>query len=151
MSTDKKPIDIVREFYDAVRAKDIDTIGRIVDNGFSPDVVVRLPSSLYYGGEYRGGSEVKRLFSGLAHPKSAVNADTLVVEHIIGTDDCVAAVLTFEWRGRGGGEPLRTGNIEWIVFRDGLISELFAYYQDTARCIALDSTPRATSGGSHAH
>ena len=143
MSTDKKPIDLVREFYNAVRAKDIDTIGRIIDIGFSPDVVVKLPSSLYYGGQYRGASEIKRLFTGLAHPKSAVNAETLVVEHIIGTEEYVASVLTFEWRGRGGGEPLRTGNAEWFFFRDGLITELCAYYEDTARCAALDATPKA--------
>jgi hypothetical protein len=44
-------------------------------------------------------------------------------------------MLSFQWRGR---RSVRTGNVEWFAFRDGLVSEVRSFYADTARCVALD-------------
>ncbi|GAB4658963.1 nuclear transport factor 2 family protein [Mycobacterium avium] len=135
-----KTIDIVREFYSGVIEKDLDRINAVIDTYFADDAVVRIPQSLYYGGEYRGKPTLKQLFSGLAHPKSAVRADSMQLERICGSGDSVAAMLSFEWRGRGG-DKLLTKNIEWFTFQEGRIIEICAFYEDTARCVAVDQAP----------
>jgi ketosteroid isomerase-like protein len=130
-------VDIVREFYAGVIAKDLDCINAMIDTYFAQDAIVRMPQSLYYGGEYRGQTALKQLFSGLAHPKSAVRADSMRLERVCGSGDCVATILSFEWRGRGG-DKLLTRNTEWFTFEDGRITEILAFYEDTAQCVAVD-------------
>lgn len=136
--TVQEPIDVVRDFYSAIQRKDIAALTAILGTAFAEDAIVRLPESLYYGGEYKGRESLERLFSGLAHPKSAVDADSMTMDHIIGNDEQVVVVLSFQWRGRRSSESMRTGNVEWFTFSDGLVTEVRSYYADTARCVALD-------------
>jgi ketosteroid isomerase-like protein len=131
--------DIVRNFYARIIEKDLDGINEIIDTHFAQDAVVRIPQSLYYGGEYRGRSVLKKLFSGLAHPKSAVKADSMQVEQMCGDTNCVAAMLSFEWRGRGG-KSVMTRNTEWFTFDEGRVVEIRAFYEDTAQCLVIDQT-----------
>lgn len=132
-------LDIVREFYSRVIDKDLDGINEVIDAYFAEDAIVRIPQSLYYGGEYCGRAALKKLFSGLAHPKSAVKADSMQVERMCGDEKLVAAMLSLEWRGRSG-TKLVTKNTEWFTFNAGRIVEIWAFYEDTAACLAVDQT-----------
>lgn len=144
MTTTTTPMDIMREFYAAIQNKDVDALTAILDASFAEDVVVQIPPSLYYGGTYRGRETLKKLFAGLVHPKSAIDATSFKVEAMIGTEKDVAAELSFAWRGRGGGEPLLTGNLEWITFDEGRVTSIKAFYRDTAECKAVDDASRVS-------
>lgn len=143
MTSQCPAVGVVLDFYAAIQKKDVDALTAILDTRFAEDVTVEIPPSLYYGGKYEGRDTLKKLFGGLAHPKSAIDASTFTVERIVGQDDLVSAELSFAWRGRGGGEPLMTGNTEWITFRDGKVSSIRAFYQDTAACRATDEASRS--------
>jgi hypothetical protein len=134
--------DIVREFYAGVIGGDTDRVNAAIDSHFSQDAIVRMPESLYYGGEYQGAATLKKLFAGLAHPKSAVRADTMQLERVGGSGDYVVTLLSCEWRGRSGGK-LQTRITEWIEFDEkDRITEICAFYADTAQCVAVDQAPR---------
>lgn len=145
MTTSTAPMDTMREFYAAIQSKDVPALTAILDASFAEDVVVHIPTSLYYGGTYRGRETLKKLFAGLVHPKSAIDATTFKVDAMIGTDKDVAVELSFAWRGRGGGDPLLTGNLEWITFDEGRVTSIRAFYRDTAECKAVDDASRAAN------
>jgi hypothetical protein len=137
------PREVVERFYAAVSAKNVDAIVQLADDRFAPDVVVREPESLPYGGSYEGLEKVKRLFTGLASPRSPIDAEQMVIAEIMEAVSVadhlnhVVVAIRFPWTVPGAEEPLQTKALEWWTFTDLKVTEIQAFYWDTGACVAL--------------
>ena len=136
---------IVRAFYDAVAAKDPHALSEIVTGSFREDASITWPDGLPYGGRVEGASRLARLFAGMASSPVPVGPEGLEVISIVDGGDQVAAQLEFRWRAPGSDQSIPSGALELWTFDQGLVSEIRAYYWDTAACRDLVQNPQAAS------
>lgn len=127
---------VVREFYRAVSDKDADAIAKLVGERFAEGVTLVLPPSLPYGGTFTGARKFGRMFAGMMSAPDPVGAVAIVVTDVVDGGDRVAAQLEFDWYAPGSRTSIRTGALELWSFNDGLVTEIRAYYWDTAACAA---------------
>jgi ketosteroid isomerase-like protein len=143
--------EVVERFYAAIGAADVAALSELIDAAFAPDVVVREPDSLVYGGTYEGIEQVKRAFSGIASPRSPLDASKLAVDQIIEavTESdrlgYVFAAISFPLRSPRASTEIPMRALEWWTFRDLHVARLEAFYWDTAACEGL--LRGAVSGG----
>jgi ketosteroid isomerase-like protein len=112
-------VQIVKDAYDALAAGDIKGFIGVLD----PNVTVREPDCLPYGGTVTGMQEVLGMF-GKAGP--ILDSSKTVVEQLFGAGDHVAAVLRIPLRD-GTGEAVMA---EHWTMRDGKAVELDVYWRD---------------------
>ena len=128
--------EVVETFYDSVNRRDAAGLSEVIAEYFAPDVVLRLPDSLPYGGTYEGSDAIERLFVGAASAEEPVGPAELALEEVAECprdgEDQVVVRLAFAWIPPGGGEPVRSQSVEWWRFRDLQVVEITAYYWDTA-------------------
>lgn len=126
---------IVDTFYAAAARRDADALVALVDGSFRTDAAVEWPAGLPYGGRVEGAATLKLVFAGLAGPDPVLGPEHLVVVEVVEDGDRIAAQVAFDWRANGATIP--SGALELWTFVDGLVSEVKAYYWDTAACQAL--------------
>lgn len=136
----EQPSDVVRAFYQAVRDRDGAALEALVAASFDADAAVEWPAGLPYGGRVEGRDVLRKIFGGMAGAASPVGPDNLELASIIDGGSQVAAQLTFDWKF--GGDSIPSGALELWTFDAGLVTEIRAYYWDTAACVALVNTTK---------
>jgi len=126
------PSDVVRAFYDAVARRDATAIAELVSGSFREDAAIIWPEGLPYGGRVEGSRRLGKLFVGMAASPEPVGPDDLELVSVVDGGDQVAAQLTFTWHAPGSGGSAPSGALELWEFEEGLVSEIRAYYWDTA-------------------
>jgi len=130
-------ISVVNRFYTALAAGNAAELGALLDEHLAPDVVLRLPPGLPYGGTLSGKSTLKSMFTVAATTPPVVGPIAPTVESLAGTNTVVFAEVRFTWAGSDGtGEGSESRATEKWVFADEKISEIVAYYWDPAGCPA---------------
>lgn len=133
---------VVRDFYQAVAAKDAAALEALIFARFADDVVIIWPDSLPYGGSVRGAATLSKVFGRMTAAPEPVGPAGLELVGIVDGGNQVAAQLEFDWYPPGSGESIRTGALELWTFTDGLVREIRAYYWDTAACHAAAEVAR---------
>jgi hypothetical protein len=121
---------IVESSYDALRARDGQLVGEVVDEHFAPDAALHRPESLPGGGVTGGADKIKRFMVAAATMDGPLDISKLEVHQILehaGEDgEHVLADVRF---------PVPGGTVnalEWWILRDLKVAEIRAYYWDTA-------------------
>lgn len=124
---------IVRAMIDAVSAGDID--GML--SHLAPDVEVVEPESLAYGGVYRGIDSFLKDVIGVMFEKAAMGA----TEHILmSSGDTVAVSMQSTMTSHRTGKVLHMPYMELYTVRDGKITRIEAYPQDTKKIVEFWDT-----------
>ena len=139
------PSDVVRAFYDAVVRRDSGALTELVSRSFREDAAIIWPEGLPYGGRVDGARRLGKVFAGMASSPDPVGPDGLAVVSVVDGGDQVAAQLTFDWRAPGSSQSIPSGALELWTFDDGLVTEIRAYYWDTAACQRLVKNTLAAS------
>jgi len=139
------PSDVVRAFYDALDRRDAEAITGLVSRSFHEDAAVVWPEGLPYGGRVEGSRRLGKVFAGMTARSQPVGPDGVEVVSVIDGGDQVAAQLTFRWHAPGSTGWVRSGALELWTFDGGLVSEIRAYYWDTAACRDLVNNNQAAS------
>jgi len=139
------PSHVVRAFYDAVATGDSSALSEIVATSFREDASITWPEGLPYGGRVEGSRRLARLFAGMASSPVPVGPAGLEVVSIVDGGAQVAAQLEFRWHAPGSAESIASGALELWTFDQGLVSEIRAYYWDTAACRDLVKDTQAAS------
>ncbi len=132
---------VVRAFYDAINGRDAAAVGGTIEAAFAPDATLILPPSLPYGGTFTGAAKLGRMFAGMVGSSALVGAQRIDVTDVIDGGDRVAAQLEFDWYPPGGSVPVHGGALELWTFADGRVTEIRAYYWDTAELAAATHHP----------
>lgn len=119
---------VVREFYDAVIAKDADRIASVIDASFAEDASITWPASLPHGGTLTSARTLRKVFGGLATSEGGPAG--LTVERIVAGDDDVVAEVSFDFAG------VPSGALERWTFAGDRVTEIKAFYWDTAAILA---------------
>lgn len=128
---------MVEEFYGALAARDVAGVERFIDDNFAEDVTLTRPESLPGGGTLEGADRVKRLMSAVAGAQGGpLDPAQLRIERVLestGEDaDDVGVELSFSWNGTP------TTSFEWWVVRDLKVTQIRAYYWDTAMMLGRE-------------
>jgi ketosteroid isomerase-like protein len=130
-------IDTIRRYYDACNAADADGVAACC----TPDVMhyfLRPGTQPVRGSEHLG--RYWRKVVGL------ISAEWRV-EHAVACDDEAVIEWSIRWTSPDDGKRRIWHGAEWYAFRDGLISEIRAYYDaDPARSTGLIEFPYADRG-----
>jgi ketosteroid isomerase-like protein len=130
------PVEVVREFYRAIAAKDAAALGQLLSSRFDPEVTITWPESLPYGGTVKGARALSALFVGMLKATKPVGPAAIEVLGLTDGGDEVAARLEFDWYAPGSSTAIRTGALElWSFTENGSVLEIRAYYWDTAACV----------------
>jgi uncharacterized protein len=127
----------VEAIYATFVAKDLARVRATTKRYFAPDIVIREPESLPYGGVYEGLDAATALFSGLVDPQSPVDAAHLRIDALIASEDDphVVGAVSFPWQPPGAGEALAMRALEWWTFRDLEVAEIQVFLWDSAACL----------------
>jgi ketosteroid isomerase-like protein len=116
-----------------VARQDADALILLVESSFAADAVVIFPDGLPYGGRIEGARRFARLLAGLASGASSIGPQRLRLDGLIAEGDEVVARLTFDWHASNR-VSTPSGALELWTFAEGKVTELKAYYWDTAAC-----------------
>ncbi len=115
--------------------KDID----VLSTAFHPDVVVHIPASLPYAGDWRGLDALGRLFTVMHDTWSAINVEDM--EATIDGDTLFMGG-TLVATTRRSNKEIRQPFAQMLKIKNGLVVEGFPFYSDTAEIVAaLDPEP----------
>jgi hypothetical protein len=122
---------IVESFYGALTSGDASVLERVIDENFAPDAQLVRPGSLPGGGTVAGRERIKRMMTAVAaDERGPLNVRHMCVARVLecaGEDhDDLGVELHFSWQGTP------TSAFEWWVLRDLQVTEIRAYYWDTA-------------------
>jgi len=125
---------MVDSFYGALNARDVESLGQIVDESFAPDAILRRPESLPGGGAMEGAAKIKKFMTAIATMEGGpMDVSALrvheVIEHAGEEADHVVVELRFPFNG----SPMSA--LEWWTLRDLKVVEIRAYYWDTAAMV----------------
>ena len=132
-----KPSEVVATFYAAVAQADAAALTSLIGEAFNENASVIWPEGLPYGGEITGAVRLAKVFGGMATSPVPVGPQGLEVVSIVDGGDQVGAQLSFSWRAPGSEEEIPSGAFELWTFDGGLVTEIKAYYWDTAACAEL--------------
>jgi uncharacterized protein len=121
-------VDAARRLFKAVEERDLAGVLAVYD----PDVVIREPASLLYGGVYHGLEGALRHANGYAQAWAAVQAPADLATDPVFLDAGEYAVVL--WRQRGSasdGRKLDLPAVSIYKMRDGKIVESQMFYSDT--------------------
>ncbi|QYB04707.1 nuclear transport factor 2 family protein [Rhodococcus sp. USK10] len=128
----------VRTIYQAFNSADLATIEATVRDNFAPEVVVREPESLPWGGVYEGRDLVMKMMAGLTDPTSPIDAKNLVVDQLFASTEGdtihIVADASFPWHGATSSIPMRA--LEWFSLRKGKVVEVQVFLWDAAAALA---------------
>lgn len=125
------PGDTVRDFYDALAAKDVSAVTAIVEARFHEQCSMTRPESLPGGGTVSGRTRLQRLLTG--GMGADVGPEGLEIVTLAGGEGHVAVELRFAWRATPGADAVHTGAVEWWSFdEEGLVRSIRVYYADPA-------------------
>jgi ketosteroid isomerase-like protein len=127
---------VVSGFYDAINAKDGDALGALIADHFALDASIVWPASLPYGGTVSGAAKLGRLFTSMLAAPAPIGPDKVSVLGLVDGGDQVAAQLSFDWFAPGSSSSIASGALELWSFADGLVTEIRAYYWDTAELVS---------------
>ncbi|MGW0252365.1 nuclear transport factor 2 family protein [Nocardia goodfellowii] len=102
------------------------------------DVVMYQASSLPYGGEWHGHDGFRAFIAAMGENWDGLWFDE---QHFVSDENRVVVYSRGRLRARHTGRTLETSLLQWITFRDGLITEVRPYYLDTSA--VLDTLRRA--------
>ena len=126
------PASVVRAFYQAMSAGDGEAVRAVVRDRFADSVTLSLPESLPYGGVLSGKRKLERVLPAAAAGSAGVQ--NLRLAGLVDGGDRVAAQLEFDWYTAAGALCVAgTGAVELWTFTSGLVTEIKAYYWDTAK------------------
>lgn len=96
-----------------------------------PEVVLRSPQSLPYGGEWHGLAGWQALRAAIAEVWSDL---TLTIERVLGDgqDDCFVVLAQLSARSRHSGQPYHCQVMEKWLWRAGQLVLVEPFYWDTA-------------------
>ncbi|WP_405490776.1 nuclear transport factor 2 family protein [Nocardia sp. NBC_00511] len=97
------------------------------------DVVMYQAASLPYGGEWHGHNGFQEFVAAMGENWDGLWFDE---QQFVFDDERVVVYSQGRLRARRTGRVLKTSLLQWISFRDGLITEFRPYYQDTAAVLA---------------
>ncbi|WP_182379295.1 nuclear transport factor 2 family protein [Nocardioides sp. WS12] len=128
-----QPHEIVAAFYEAAAGRDAGALDALLESSFHEDAAVHWPEGLPYGGRIEGRAILRKVFAGLATPDPVMGPENLTVVSVVdGGGDQVVAQVAFDWRANGA--TIASGALELWTFAGGLVTEVRAYYWDTAAC-----------------
>ncbi|RHW28126.1 hypothetical protein D0Z08_03790 [Nocardioides immobilis] len=130
-----QPIQVVEAFYDAASRRDGEALVELVTNSFHVDAAVEWPAGLPYGGRVEGAPTLRKVFAALATPEPVLGPENLEVVSVVDGGRQIAVQVAFDWRANGA--TISSGALELWTFDEGLVTEVRAYYWDTAACQAL--------------
>jgi ketosteroid isomerase-like protein len=136
-----QPRQVVEAFYDAASRRDGEALVELISRSFHESAAVEWPAGLPYGGRVEGASTLRKVFAGLATPEPVLGPENLEVVAVVDGGGQVAAQVAFDWRANGA--TISSGALELWTFDEGLVTEVRAYYWDTAACQALLQTQPA--------
>ncbi|MCP2322217.1 hypothetical protein HDA40_000724 [Hamadaea flava] len=93
-----------------------------------PDVVMYQAPSLPYGGIWRGPRGIERFMAAMSDAWQSL--EFLEQRFVVG-DDAIVVLNRGVLTARATGRMLETSVMQLITVRDGLISEMYPFYQDT--------------------
>lgn len=125
---------IVREFYRAGRAGELDTVRSLL----ADDVVLVEPDSMPYRGSYRGPDAIVQLQIDLYTKYYEFSSFELT--SVIGDGENAAAQVKVVGVGRATGRSLETSAVEWFVVRNGQITSITPYHYDTVGMLQVLTT-----------
>ncbi|MFE6861811.1 nuclear transport factor 2 family protein [Nocardia sp. NPDC057668] len=99
----------------------------------APDIVMHQAPSLPYGGEWHGHEGFRRFIAAMGESWDGLWFDE---QQFLSADDRIVVHTRGRLRARRTGRTLNTSLLQWISFRDGLITEFRPYYLDTAAVLA---------------
>ncbi|MBY8863882.1 nuclear transport factor 2 family protein [Nocardia sp. CA2R105] len=97
------------------------------------DVVMHQASSLPYGGEWRGHEGFRKFIAAMGENWDGLWFDE---QQFLSDHNRVVVYSRGRLRARSTGRTLKTSLLQWISFRDGLITEFRPYYHDTSAMLA---------------
>ncbi|MEV0247889.1 nuclear transport factor 2 family protein [Nocardia sp. NPDC050712] len=98
-----------------------------------PDIVMYQASSLPYGGEWRGHDGFRDFIAAMGENWDGLWFDE---QHFVSDAERVVVYSRGRLRARRTGRTLETSLLQWITFRDGLITAFRPYYHDTTAVLA---------------
>lgn len=129
------PVEVVTEFYRAVREQDAAAVSSLVERHFHEQATVTWPESLPYGGTLRGRARLRKALAAAASGHGIGPSDLTLATLAAGPVE-VAVELKFQWRSAIDAEPVASGAVEWWSFDDdGSVLEIRAYYADTVALV----------------
>ena len=99
----------------------------------APDVVMHQASSLPYGGEWHGYEGFQEFIAAMGETWDGLWFDE---QQFLSDRDRVVVYSRGRLRARRTGRTLKTSLLQWISFRDGLITQFRPYYHDTSAVLA---------------
>lgn len=124
----------LRAFYEAEAAYLTDGTGfEEMTRYLAPDVVMYQASSLPYGGEWRSHDGFRRFIAAMSNSWDGLWFDD---QQFVAGGDRIVVFSRGRLRARRTGRQLETSLLQWISFRDGLITEFRPYYHDTSAVLA---------------
>jgi len=127
---------VVRSFYEAITNRDAAVIAHLAEHVFAPDIRLVMPESLPYGGTVTGAATLGTMFTRMLGAPAPVGATKIVVADIVDAGDLVAARIEFDWYPPRGAEPVPSGALELWRFTGDRVTDIAAYYWDTAALVA---------------
>jgi ketosteroid isomerase-like protein len=97
-----------------------------------PDFRIQQPTSLPHGGWHQGAEGMGEMGAEFARYWDR----TIAEPRILGCGETVVQVTTQTWTARATGRSATVDVVELFGFRDGLISEIRVFQQDTALLLA---------------
>ena len=123
-----------KAMYDCVERGDWGAVAQFM----AEDFVIHEPSSLPYGGEWRGRDALQRLFVKVMSTWEDPSVDWI---DLIGCETRVVALLPFAMTSRATGQRFSQRVAEVTTFNDnGLMAQMHIHYFDTAEMVRR-STP----------
>lgn len=125
MASSVRPV--VDAFYAALQAGQVDALAELIERNFAPDAVLWRPDSLPGGGRTEGPEKIRQFFAAAASGGglSSLKASRVIESVVDGTADVIVELTVLL-----GGFPVHA--VEWWTGSGGQITELRAYYWDTA-------------------
>ncbi|NNH74421.1 nuclear transport factor 2 family protein [Nocardia uniformis] len=101
------------------------------------DVLMAQAPALPYGGDWRGRDDFARFLTAFGDAWSALE---FIEQRFVADIDTVAVYSRGRLTARASGRVLETELVQWITFRDGLITAFRPFYLDTAGVLATLDT-----------
>lgn len=122
-------VEVVRGIYEAIASGDVPAFLGALD----PEVELRSPESLPYGGTYRGPQEVGERYFGTF--MQLFEEFRFEADELIDAGDRVIGIARLSGRARESGATFETLSLQVWTVRDGKVAQL-VYMVDTAKVLA---------------
>lgn len=126
----RNSIEVVERFLAIALGRQFDRLYEVLDQEF----VIVEPSSLPYGGEYRGPEGYARFFAALSE---VFEITVFEVRALVAEGDRVVMKADVGFRSRSTGREHTLPVLEWLTIAGGKLRRSEVYLQDTAALLQL--------------